>query len=118
VKILLHAKADVNKADRNDWTPLHDASYNGHVDCVKVCCFVCCECFLIVFLLQLLIAHGANINARNIGRYSPLHMAAANGHLACVEVCVNVVEIVCCLLLTLSSTATHPSWCRVGRTRQ
>ena len=34
--VLLEGNADINNADRYQWTPLHTASANGHVDCVKV----------------------------------------------------------------------------------
>lgn len=35
-KVLLDANADVDKAGRSGWTPLHIASFWGHVECVKV----------------------------------------------------------------------------------
>ena len=33
---MLAAKGDVNKAGRNGWTPLMDASYRGYVEIVKL----------------------------------------------------------------------------------
>ena len=34
---ILDAKADVDKASVNGYTPLHRASCNGHAECVRVC---------------------------------------------------------------------------------
>ena len=36
VKLLLDKEADVNVADKEEWTPLHVASENGHVEVVKL----------------------------------------------------------------------------------
>ena len=35
-KLLLEANADVDKGARYRWIPLHNASNNGHAECVKV----------------------------------------------------------------------------------
>ena len=79
VKILLEANADVNKADDDGWTSLIWASSRAHVECVKVAVFSLCVgemkiflCSHVLFLLQLLIAHGANINAASHYGYSPI----------------------------------------------
>ena len=36
VRVLLEAKADVNKVDSYSDTPLHCAAWNGHTECMKV----------------------------------------------------------------------------------
>lgn len=35
-KLVLDAKAAVNKANEFGWTPLHSASYHGQLECAKV----------------------------------------------------------------------------------
>jgi ankyrin repeat protein len=64
---LLSVGADVNAKDNEGWTPLHMASYNGHVQ-----------------VFQALREHGADIEAKTNRRSTPLHLAAMDGHLAVV----------------------------------
>ena len=87
-KVLLEANADVHKANDSGWNPLHPASYNGHVECVKVGCLfgLWMKKQSHFSLLQLLINWKANVNAKTNSDRSPLHFAAMGGHLACVEV--------------------------------
>lgn len=48
----------VNYRDKDNYTPLHRASYGGHLDCAKY-----------------LIRHGANIEAKTDDGWTPLHCA-------------------------------------------
>ena len=57
------AGADVNAKDEEDWTPLHTASVNGHLELARV-----------------LISAGADVNAKNEDNWTPLHVASFNGH--------------------------------------
>ena len=61
VNILLQNDADVNAADGDGLTPLHDAAYNGHTD-----------------IVDLLIENKADINAKDIYGLTPLHWAGKN----------------------------------------
>lgn len=56
--------ADVNATDNNEWTPLHLAAQNGHVEAVY-------------FLGEEL---GADVNAKDRNERTPLHLAAKYGH--------------------------------------
>ena len=68
VQTALKKGANPNAKDDDGWTPLHYASFKGHVEIVK-----------------LLLERGANPNAKdNIGR-TPLHWAAFKGHFKIVE---------------------------------
>ncbi|RDD37563.1 Transient receptor potential cation channel subfamily A member 1-like protein [Trichoplax sp. H2] len=65
-------KVLVDAADTNDNYPLHVASREGYVNCVKI-----------------LLEHGAQIDARNEEELTPLHLAADNGRTQVVRVLVN-----------------------------
>jgi ankyrin repeat protein len=67
VERFLSDGADINAKDHNGWTPLHDASCNGHVQVVTE-----------------LVEHGADIEATTIYGKTPLHLACRHGHLAVV----------------------------------
>src|SRR3990167_563691 len=91
-KVLLEAKADVEKADDHGWTPLHWASDSGYAECVKV---LCCDTFSFcvdektissLSLLQLLIDWKANVNVKTISGGSPLLWVAYGGNVASIEV--------------------------------
>lgn len=59
----LEQGADVNQRGQNGNTPLHFATWEGHVECIRV-----------------LLAHGANVDAVNTdGPHTPLHFAATFG---------------------------------------
>jgi ankyrin repeat protein len=66
-RLLSDKRAEVNNKHIGGWTPLHDASKDGHNKCVK-----------------LLLDNGANINAKRAGGHSPLHDASINGHQDCI----------------------------------
>ncbi|WP_410542250.1 ankyrin repeat domain-containing protein [Wolbachia endosymbiont of Tetranychus urticae] len=68
VNVLLEKRADVNRKNWCDMTPLHLAAENGHVDVVKV-----------------LLEKGADVNRKNLVDITPLHLAAENGHEKTVE---------------------------------
>jgi ankyrin repeat protein len=56
-------EANVNAANNNGDTPLHEAALNGHKD-----------------VANLLLAHKADVNARNHKGDTPLHAATVSGH--------------------------------------
>ena len=60
--------ADIHAKDNNGWTPLHSASYKGHLEVVKY-----------------LISVGADIYAENIFGWTPLYYASYKGHLEVVK---------------------------------
>jgi ankyrin repeat protein len=60
--------ADVNVKDGRGWTPLHAASFWGHVQVVKE-----------------LREYGADIDAKTKDGWTPLHCACCMGHLAVVQ---------------------------------
>jgi ankyrin repeat protein len=66
---LIHAKADVNKANKYGETPLHAAS--NDIGGIKSVLF--------------LIKHKADVNALTIFGSSSLHFASIHGYLACVQ---------------------------------
>jgi ankyrin repeat protein len=55
--------------DRHQCPTLHEASYNGHKECV-----------------QSLIASGVEINEKDYNEWTPLHRASYNGHHECVKI--------------------------------
>ena len=65
-----HPKIDVNWADHNQWTPLHVASFLGHVEVAK-----------------LLLAHpDINVNLKNESGQTPFLSGCGNGHVSVVRV--------------------------------
>ena len=60
----LYREYDVNCVDSKGETPLHYASWNGHLDVV---CVLISEC-------------KANINVKDAGGHTPLHVAALRSH--------------------------------------
>lgn len=73
IEVRLIAGDPVDKLWLHDYTPLHLASFEGHVDCVRC-----------------LLRHGAdpNVADSDIGM-TALHNAAINGHLECVQELLN-----------------------------
>ena len=65
---LLDCGADVNAQDRNNWTPLYLAAWNGRVD-----------------FSEMLLDHGAAINARAGNGETPLYKASEKGHVDVVR---------------------------------
>ena len=63
VKLLLFNDANIEAKDSSQWTPLHMAAFNGHIDTIK-----------------LLLFKGANIKAKINSQWTPLNIAAINGH--------------------------------------
>ncbi|XP_044220811.1 ankyrin repeat and SOCS box protein 9-like [Thunnus albacares] len=55
----------------SDWSPIHDAAFNGHV-----------------LALQRLIAQGTCVNLSTLDQVSPLHGACIQGHVACAKLLV------------------------------
>ena len=62
-RLIVRHEENVNASSGNKWTPLHAASYQGHVDAVRV-----------------LLDHGARRNARKVDGQTPLDLASRNGH--------------------------------------
>lgn len=60
--------ASIEESDRDGWTPLHEAAWNGDFEAVKG-----------------LVNAGADPNATNNHGHTPLHLAAFNGHLVVVQ---------------------------------
>ena len=54
--------------DNGGWTPLHFASYQDHVEIVRLLCDL-----------------GADVEARTISGKRPLHLAAIDGHITVVK---------------------------------
>lgn len=69
IQALLGFGADVHAVTVLGWTPLHDASNEGHADAVT-----------------LLLDHGANVNIENDEGDTALHEAARQDHSDCVSV--------------------------------
>ena len=68
MKVLLANGANVNATDKWNKTPLHEATWKGHIEVVKV-----------------LLAGGADGNAKN-NNSTPLHLASYYGHTEVVKV--------------------------------
>jgi len=62
VKLYLSRGADINAKDRQTWTPLHVALWEGHKA-----------------VAEELIAKGADVNVKDNRGYTPLHLAAIKG---------------------------------------
>ena len=60
--------AEVDSRDNSGWTPLHYASYYGHLEVARV-----------------LVDHGADINTRQLYHYTPVHLSAETGYLGIVK---------------------------------
>ncbi len=69
VRRLLASGADVNMEDKNGFTPLHAAAFQGHTECVRL----------------LLAAPGIDVNQENENGWTPLVMAVHNGHTECLK---------------------------------
>jgi cytohesin len=67
--------ADLTLANREGWTPLHVAAYEGHVDAMSA-----------------LITLGAPFDQAAVDGSTPLHLAAGNGQLGAVEKLVQVAQ--------------------------
>ncbi len=67
-EILINAGMDVNIKDNSLWTPVHTASFFGHLKLVKKFC-----------------ERGADLSLRTNHRATPLHFAADEGGLHIVE---------------------------------
>jgi ankyrin repeat protein len=69
VDMLIAAKADVNKKDRNGYTPLHQSLQAGKID-----------------ILESLIAAGSDVNSKAAGNTTPLQTARQRGNVKAVQV--------------------------------
>ena len=67
-RLVEECNADVNEKDSCGYTPLHEASSNGHAKVVKY-----------------LIANNARVNKKNNKDSIPLHLASLNGHIRIVQ---------------------------------
>ncbi|KAG7467168.1 hypothetical protein MATL_G00150520 [Megalops atlanticus] len=56
----------------SDWSPMHDAAYNGRILSVRT-----------------LIGQGTSVNLLSLDRVSPLHGACQQGHTACVKLLID-----------------------------
>ena len=88
VRMLLDAKANPNKTDKQGWTPLLMTICNGHIDIVKM-----------------LLDAKANINASNVEGRTPLINAADNGYIDIVR-------------LLLENNANVNATCKCGKKPQ
>jgi ankyrin repeat protein len=68
VKQMIAGGADVNQSGEFDYTALHMAARNGHIE-----------------MAQLLIENGAIVDARNRSKMTPFHWAARVGNLPMLE---------------------------------
>lgn len=85
----------VNHTDADGYTPLHRASYGGHIDCAKYLLkrganvnarttddwtpLHCAVRWNNIDVAEYLIRHGADVNAKSNGGNTPLHIVASNG---------------------------------------
>lgn len=85
----------IHFTDDDNYTPLHRASYGGHLDCVKYLIrhganmnartsedwtpLHCAVRWNNILVAEYLIRNGANVNALSNGGNTPLHIAASNG---------------------------------------
>ncbi|XP_021941374.1 serine/threonine-protein kinase TNNI3K-like [Zootermopsis nevadensis] len=67
LKLFLHHRSVVNTRNIDSWTPLHEAAYNGSVECMEV-----------------LVGNGADVNAVTDDGVSVLHVAELQKHKDCV----------------------------------
>jgi ankyrin repeat protein len=103
---LLNAGADVDKEDKYDNTPLHEAVYQGHKDIVELLLAYgadvnkaakvsgCSPLFPAVAyghkdIVELLIEAGADVNMRDKTEYTPLNSASYQGHKEIAELLLN-----------------------------
>lgn len=77
--------------DSDNYTPLHRAAYNNHVECVRYLLSVgadpelrtengwtvlhCASCWACFHTVAVLLSHGVNVNCRSNGNLTPLHLA-------------------------------------------
>jgi ankyrin repeat protein len=72
-----NSQASVDARKEYQWTSLHMAAQNGHIDAIKA-----------------LIASEANVDARGKNQWTPLHLAAQNGHVDAIKVLIAAQAIV------------------------
>jgi len=73
IKALLEKEPElVNKKDDLDWSPLHHASFQGHIEVV-----------------EFLIKSGAETNTLDNFGYTPLHRAALRGHIEVTKILID-----------------------------
>ncbi|KAM5181166.1 ankyrin repeat domain-containing protein 49 [Mantella aurantiaca] len=93
-RILANQPDLVNVTDEDLYTPLHRASYNGHLDVVRELIAKGANIHAVTLdgwtplhsackwnntaIASFLLQHGADINAQTEGSLTPLHLAAAN----------------------------------------
>jgi len=102
VKLLLESNANAMCVDKNGLTALHSATYNGHLECVKLLIEkdpttindITIDGLTIlniaaqnghVQVVDFLINSGADFLIRNSVGWTALHSAAAEGHIGCVK---------------------------------
>uniref|UniRef100_A0A6G1S397 Ankyrin repeat domain-containing protein 49 n=1 Tax=Aceria tosichella TaxID=561515 RepID=A0A6G1S397_9ACAR len=106
VKSIHNNPASINSADSDGYTPLHKASYGGHIDCVKYLLrhganleaktnddwrpLHCAVRWNNIVVADYLIRQGADINAQSSGGNTPLHIAASNG---CYSVTFDIIQL-------------------------
>ena len=67
----------LNVGDNNGITPLHQASYLGHTECLKILILSSCE-----------------LIPRDSQGRTPLHLAAYNGHVGCVQILLEEIKAI------------------------
>lgn len=96
VKVLIAAKADVNKTNKNGLTPLIFATLNGHLEIVKALIAANADVNIgdplwnavnkgHLEIVKALIAAKADVNSTDDEGYTPLIVAASKGHLDMVK---------------------------------